>query len=151
MSNIFNDDFKDFIKALNNNKVEYILVEGYAVILHGYNRTTGDMDIWVNQTKENYQKIVKSFHEFGMPVFDMTEENFLKNNDFDVFSFGVPPVSIDLMTKTKGLEFSKCYEKGEVYDLEGIQIKVLHFNDLIKAKKAANRLKDQNDIEHLSS
>ncbi len=90
MSNIFNDDFKDFIKALNNNKVEYILVGGYAVILHGYNRTTGDMDIWVNQTKENYQKIVKSFHEFGTPVFDMTEENFLKKLLFlkySLFSF----------------------------------------------------------------
>jgi murein L,D-transpeptidase YafK len=37
---------------------------GYAVIIHGYNRTTGDMDIWVNRTEENYQKITKAFAEF---------------------------------------------------------------------------------------
>jgi len=43
--NIFNDDFKDFLLALNTEKVKYILVGGYAVILHGYNRTTGDLDI----------------------------------------------------------------------------------------------------------
>jgi len=91
MGNILNPDFKDFIQAFNNNEVEYILVGGYAVIIHGYNRTTGDMDIWVNQTKDNYKKILRAFFEFGMPTFDMTEENFLNNEDFDVFSFGVPP------------------------------------------------------------
>lgn len=73
MSNILNEDFKDFIKAFDENDVEYILVGGYAVIMHGYNRTTGDMDIWVNRTKENYQKVVTAFMDFGMPVFDMTE------------------------------------------------------------------------------
>ena len=46
MGNIFNKDFRDFITALNNNDVEYILVGGYSVILHGYSRTTGDMHIW---------------------------------------------------------------------------------------------------------
>ena len=77
MGNIFNSDFRDFIAALNNNEVRYMLVGGYSVILHGYSRTTGDMDLWVERTKENYLKIRKSFEEFGMPVFDMSEENFL--------------------------------------------------------------------------
>ena len=45
MGNIFNDDFRDFLKSLNNNNVNYILVGGYSVILHGYSRTIGDMDI----------------------------------------------------------------------------------------------------------
>ena len=151
MGNILNEDFKDFIQSLNNNEVEYILVGGYAVIIHGYNRTTGDMDIWVNRTKENYDKIVKSFIEFGMPTFDMTEKNFLYNDEFDVFSFGVPPVRIDLMTKTKGLQFEVCFENAEVHDLDGIRIKVLYISDLIKAKKASNRSKDQDDIENLTS
>ena len=47
MGNILNDDFRDFIEALNKNKVDYVLVGAYAVILHGYRRTTGDMNIWV--------------------------------------------------------------------------------------------------------
>lgn len=151
MSYILNEDFKDFIQAFNENEVEYILVGGYAVIIHGYNRTTGDLDIWVNRTKENYKKIVRSFFEFGMPVFDMTEINFLYNHDFDVFSFGVPPVSIDLMTRAKGLDFESCFEKAEVHEIDGVNIRVLHLNDLIRAKKASNRSKDQDDIEKLSS
>jgi len=44
--NIFNADFQDFITALNNNNVDYILLGGYAVILYGYSRNTGDMDIF---------------------------------------------------------------------------------------------------------
>jgi hypothetical protein len=42
MGTIFNDDFRDFIHAMNHHDVEYILVGGYAVILHGYRRVTGD-------------------------------------------------------------------------------------------------------------
>jgi len=51
MADLFNEHFRDFIQALNEQQVEYVLVGGMAVILHGYVRTTGDMDIWVNKTK----------------------------------------------------------------------------------------------------
>lgn len=94
MGNIFNDDFRDFIQCLNDCNVEYILVGGYSVILHGYSRTTGDMDIWVRKTGDNYIKLVKAFNQFQMPVFDMTLENFLNHPSWDVYSFGIPPVSI---------------------------------------------------------
>jgi hypothetical protein len=63
-----------FIQSLNKHEVQYILVGGYAVILHGYRRVTGDMDIWVNRTKENYPRIAPAFADFGLPLFDMTEE-----------------------------------------------------------------------------
>ena len=77
MANIFNDDFTDFINCFNKHRVDYILVGGMAVILNGYNRTTGDMDVWVKKSDENYDKILLAFHEFGMPVFDMVKENVL--------------------------------------------------------------------------
>jgi predicted nucleotidyltransferase len=92
MQNIFNPDFQDFIRSLNEADVKYILVGGYAVILHGYHRNTGDLDIWVERSAENYHKLVRAFQLFGMPVFDMTLSNFLDNTDLDVFTFGRPPV-----------------------------------------------------------
>src|ERR1700693_3916562 len=97
MGNIFNDDFRDFIDCFNKSNVKYILVGGYSVILHGYSRTTGDMDIWVERTRENYENIKIAFSHFGMPVFDMTADAFLNNSDWDVFTFGKPPSSIDIM------------------------------------------------------
>lgn len=71
--NIFNVDFQDFIASLNTCGVAYILVGGYSVILHGYSRTTGDMDIWVQNTTENYMRLKEAFDRFGMSVFDMNQ------------------------------------------------------------------------------
>ncbi len=149
MANIFNQDFRDFLHALNDNEVEYLLVGGYAVILHGYPRTTGDMDIWVNRTKSNYKKLVKAFTDFKMPVFDMTEENFLLHPSWDVFRFGRKPVAIDIMTKMAELNFEKCSLVAKQYNDEGLIINLVHFDDLIKAKKVAGRYKDLNDLENL--
>jgi len=69
MDTVFNDNFREFIQALNDHKVEYLLVGGYAVILHGYRRVTGDMDIWVNRIREKYSKLFKAFSQFGLSVF----------------------------------------------------------------------------------
>jgi len=149
MADLFNEHFRDFIQALNNQNVEYVLVGGMAVILHGYVRGTGDMDIWVNRTKQNYNLLKKSFHEFGMPVFDMNEDRFL-SDEFDVWSFGVSPVKIEVMTAVKGLQFDETFQKAQFYDENGLQIRFIHINDLIKAKQASGRYKDLDDIEQLS-
>jgi hypothetical protein len=149
MANIFIDDFADFVNCLNRHKVQYILVGGMAVILHGYVRTTGDMDVWVKKTKDNYMLLVDAFRDFGMPVFDMTEERFLEN-DFDVWSFGREPVKIELMTAVKGLDFDEAYSIAQYYTEGNLTIRFLHLNSLIQAKKAAGRHRDIDDIEQLS-
>ena len=149
MVNIFNSDFRDFIDSLNSNNVRYILVGGYSVIIHGYPRTTGDMDLWVERTAENYLKIKKAFEEFGMPVFDMTEENFLHHPVWDVFTFGIPPVAIDLMIAMEGFNFQEIYERSIIFKDEDLEIRVIHKNDLIAAKERAGRSKDLDDLENL--
>jgi hypothetical protein len=149
MGNIFNEDFRDFIKCFNDNAVKYILVGGYSVILHGYSRTTGDMDIWVERTGENYKRIANAFAEFGMPVFDMTEASFLNNTKVDVFTFGRPPSSIDVMVEVKGLNFDDCYKHAVYFEEDGLMIRTIFLNDLISAKKASGRAKDINDLENL--
>ncbi len=150
MGNIFNDDFQEFIHALNQHSVEYILVGGYSVILHGYARTTGDLDMWVNKSKNNYHQLKKAFTDFHMPVFEMTEENFLFNGAFNVFTFGRPPVSIDIMTEVKGLDFNETYKKASIVEIEGLSIRLINITDLLVAKKSAGRSKDLNDLENLT-
>lgn len=150
MNNVFNADFREFIQALNEAEVDYILVGGYAVVLHGYSRTTGDIDLWIKPTAENYHRLVKAFGKFQMPLFDMTESKFLATTDYDVFSFGVPPVAIDLMTSVKGLEFDPAYTNSSVYEFEDLSLRLVQYHDLLKAKRAAGRLKDLNDVEQLT-
>ncbi|MDB5015229.1 MAG: hypothetical protein JWQ84_61 [Mucilaginibacter sp.] len=114
MGNIFNEDFRDFIKCFNDYNVKYILVGGYSVILHGYSRTTGDMDIWVKRTAENYNNIKIAFSHFGMLVFAMTEDAFLNNIELDVFTYGKPTSSIDIMVDVKGLDFNECFQNAVI-------------------------------------
>jgi hypothetical protein len=148
VSSILNQDFKEFIEALNKSEVEYILVGGYSVIIHGYNRTTGDLDVWIKPTKKNYSKLKNAFSMFGMSVFDMTEESFL-SNDLDVFTFGRPPVSIDILTSVKGIDFDETFDTSIITVIENVRVRVIHLNQLRKAKHAANRPKDQDDLLNL--
>ncbi len=108
------------------------------------------MDIWVERSSENYAKIESAFFDFGMPVFDMTEENFLTHPEWEVFTFGTPPSSIDLMIKVKGLNFDECYDNAVFFEEDGLFIRTIHLNNLINAKKASERSKDLNDLENLN-
>ena len=86
MPNLFNIDFLDFLELLNKYKVDYLLVGGYAVILHGYGRSTGDLDLWINQNQENYNKLRKVYNDFGTPIFSVED---FESEKFDVWSIGV--------------------------------------------------------------
>ena len=146
---IFYQDFQEFIIALNEQNVEYMIVGGYAVVLHGYHRSTGDLDIWVNPTKENFQKLKLAFSKFGLPTDAIKIEEFIDNKNFDVFTFGRPPLAIDIMTNVKGLHFGETYNTSEIKEIDGILIRVVNVKFLIAAKRAVGRLKDLDDIEHL--
>ena len=150
LNNLFNNDFHDFILAFNNSNVDYILVGGFSVIIHGYNRATGDMDIWVRKSHGNYTRILKAFLLFGMPVYDMSLEKFLEDDGSNVFTFGRKPVAIDLMTACKGLDFEETFQSAQWKEFEGLPIKVIHLDQLIKAKKASGRYKDLDDINKLT-
>ena len=146
---IFNDDFRDFIQCLNKHNVEYILVGGYAVILRGYSRSTGDMDIWVNKTEANFFKLKSSIIEFGLPVAAIPKDKFF-SDEFDVFSFGKPPYAIEVLTALKGIStFKEAFSLATLEAVDNINVRVIHLKHLIAAKKAAGRSKDINDIDNL--
>ena len=102
-----------------------------------------------NKNFENYKRIKVAFLQFGMPLFDMTEDTFLNNRELDVFTFGRPPSSIDIMVAVKGLDFDECFKNAVFFEEEGIQIRTINIHNLISAKKAAGRHKDLNDLEKL--
>jgi hypothetical protein len=82
------------------------------------------------QNKENYSQLSHAFAEFGLPLFDMTESKFLDTDAADVFSYGRPPVSIDIITKLKGVEFDNAFPKAQFFNEEGLEIRFLHLNNL---------------------
>ena len=84
-----------------------------------------------------------------MPVFDMTEENFLSHPNWDVFTFGTPPIAIDIMIQLKGLDFDTAFQKAVYFEDDELKIRTIHKEDLVTAKKSAGRSKDQHDLENL--
>ncbi|WP_396183492.1 hypothetical protein [Flavobacterium sp.] len=147
MPNLFNRDFLDFLLLLDKHDVDYLLVGGYAVILHGYGRSTGDMDLWVNQSEENYFKLKKVYKEFGAPIFSL-EEFF--SDTFDVWSMGIEPRKIEILTKVSGLNFLESKSHCNWILEENFKVPYIDFEDLMKNKLASGRLKDLLDFQQLS-
>ena len=82
-------DFKEFLKLLEDHKVHYLLIGGYAVGYYGYPRATADMDIWIAIHPDNAQKIVSVLREFGFDVPELSADLFLKEQQ--IVRMGVPP------------------------------------------------------------
>jgi hypothetical protein len=146
---LLNQDFVEFLCSLHQQDVECILVGGYAVALHGYLRTTGDLDLWVRPTPENYRKLRRAFAQFGLPTDAISETAFVFSKDHDVFTFGRPPVAIDILTKVKGLDFEEAYQLAEILRVDNAPLRLLTLQHLKTAKKSAGRHKDLDDLEHL--
>jgi len=141
--------FLELIAEFNRFNVRHIIVGGYAVIAHGYQRTTGDLDLWVEPTEANYKNLVEAFFAFGLPIDAIGLQRFLNVEDNDVFRFGRPPIMIDIMTKVKGLVFEEVYERSEITSIENVSVRIIDLISLLSAKRAANRMKDLADIEEL--
>ncbi len=147
MPNLFNLDFLDFLELLDKHKVSYLLVGGYAVILHGYGRSTGDLDLWIHQTPENYYNLKKVYQDFGAPIFSIED---FDSEKFDVWGIGVEPRKIEILTKVSGLQFTETFKNCNWLELDKCKVPYIDFEDLIKNKKASGRLKDLADIEQLN-
>ncbi len=140
-------DFKDFLRLLNSNKVEYLVIGGYAVSYYGYPRATGDIDIWVAVDSQNAQRMVDVLTEFGFSKERLSAELFLKENQ--IIRMGMPPIRIELMTSISGVDFKDCYSSRVIDTIDGVEVSVINLDDLKKNKKAAGRHKDLGDLESL--
>lgn len=138
-----------FWRVLNSNSVKYIMVGGLATRFHGYNRSTDDLDIWIEDTLENRQNLRKAFYELGYGDFLSLETMQFVPGWTSFYAAGV---ELDIMTEMIGIEnesFETCYQMVSISDLNGVRVPFLHINHLIANKKAVNRPKDQMDVLHL--
>lgn len=132
------------------NNVKYIIIGGLAVNIYGFTRNTGDIDILIEDTLENRKNLRKAFTEIQIGDFPQLETmQFVPGfTDFTIF-YGF---RLDVMTSVKGLEnepFQKLFEKATIVMLDEIPVYFIDYENLIKSKKAANRLKDRLDLEQL--
>jgi predicted nucleotidyltransferase len=144
---MLSQDFKEFVKLLIDYKVEYLIVGGYAVSIHGHPRYTGDLDIWINPTLENANSLVKCVNDFGFGSFKLTSQDFIKEGN--VIQFGYPPLRIDILTSIDGVNFGDCIFNKKDVEIDGMLVHFIGLADLLKNKKESGRPRDLDDIENL--
>ena len=147
---IFDVEIIKFWRSLQKNHVKFIMIGGFATNLHGYQRFTGDMDIWIEDTKVNRKNLRKAFEEYGLGDIELLERikfvagwtDFYLNNG----------LQLDIVTEMKGLEgysFDECYNVAALAEIEKVFVPFLHINHLIQNKKTVGREKDQLDVIYL--
>ncbi|MBK7233235.1 MAG: hypothetical protein IPH93_13485 [Saprospiraceae bacterium] len=144
---MFSQDFKEFVELLIKHKVEYLIVGGYAVGIHGHPRYTGDLDIWLSPTEKNAIKILGAVNEFGFQSIGLKVEDFTKEGN--IIQLGYPPLRIDLLTKIDGVTFDSCFENRKEVDIDGILVNFIGYWDLLENKKQSGRHRDLDDLENL--
>jgi len=140
-------DFRDFLKLLDDEEVEYLLIGGYAVGYYGYPRATADMDVWIAVHPANAEKTVRALRRFGMKTPELTVDLFLDKGN--VIRMGLPPMRLEIQTEISGVEFAACYARRERVDMGGIRVDLISLEDLKTNKRASGRHKDLEDLEHL--
>ena len=148
---ITNSEVQSFLRSLNSNKVEYMLVGGVATVFHGHVRTTQDLDLWIKENDENKKRLVKALKDENVPAAD----NYYKVPlipGWSSIKIGRDGFEADMMGYLKAFskeDFDNCYKRAVKTEFDGVPITVIHVNDLIKEKKANARHKDLDDIENL--
>jgi hypothetical protein len=122
------EDFKEFLKLLGLKGVEYLLVGGYAVSIHGYVRATNDLDIWVKISPENALAIVSALRQFGFAASSLSPGLFLAPNN--VIRMGVPPIRLEILTSVSGVQFDECYAEREIVTFDEIRVPVISLSRL---------------------
>ena len=97
---MLNEDYRDLLHALSDEKVKFLLVGAYALAAHGYPRATMDIDIWVMPSPQNADDVLRALRRFGAPLHNLTKEDLQK--DGTIFQIGVAPRRINIITAASG-------------------------------------------------
>ena len=118
------------------NGVKFLIVGGQAAIYYGVRRGTGDLDLLIEPTRENGEKILNAFHQLNLIVDEIKPEEFEQPL---FFGLGFEPDAVDILTTTPGIDFQSAYDNAQEIQDTDIVIKIISIGDLIKSKESLNR------------
>lgn len=140
-------DFREFIQLLNQHRVRYLVIGGYAVGYHGYPRYTGDLDVFVEISPKNATALVRVLEEFGLTNEKVPLKPFLTRGT--IVRMGRDPMRLEIINKIDGATFAECFKSRMVARVGDLRINFIGLAHLRRNKKAAGRLKDLDDLHRL--
>lgn len=142
-----NSDFKELLSIFTENQVKYLIIGGYAVSEYAEPRYTKDLDIWIEASVKNGERVFASLKQFKAPLFDLTPQDFSEEGSF--YQMGRPPVRVDILMSIEGKSFADAWENRQHIDFFGVQANFVSLEDLIELKELAGRPQDLADVENL--
>ena len=144
---MLNDDFKEFAALLHSNRVDYLIVGGYALAAYGHPRYTGDLDFWVGTDVANAARVLNALKEFGFGSLGIGMQDLTTPNK--VIQMGFPPRRIDLLTSIDGVAFEPCFARRMVVSADGLSLNFISLDDFKTNKRSTGRHKDLADLDAL--
>jgi hypothetical protein len=142
-------DLADFVASCLSHKVEFLIVGGYAVALHGYPRFTKDIDLLIACSLKNAERIECVLREFGVPESEVARADILKPGY--AIQVGRPPNRVDLLTSISGVDWDAAWASKIQIKLSGQKCWMIGRDLLIQNKRASARPQDLVDVDNLSS
>jgi hypothetical protein len=140
-------DFKELLGLFSKHKVECLIVGAYAMAFHGAPRYTGDLDVMLNPTSENAERVLAALEEFGFGSLGLSPEDFIRPGQ--VVQLGQPPLRVDLLTSLTGLSWEQAFAGRQEGKFGALPVFFLGKKELVLNKKKLGRHKDLADIESL--
>ncbi len=132
--------------SLQKLDVRYVVIGGIASVLHGVPRATFDLDILIDPTSENADRLLRAMTDAGFGTASLTNQKELLAHEITVFK---DKVRIDVQTSTPGLKFDDAWRRREKMTYQGLNFFVASLPDLIASKKASGRPVDLEDVRLL--
>lgn len=132
--------------SFHSHDVRYVIIGGIAAILHGVPRATFDLDILIEATPENAQKLLDALLGAGLGTASLTTPDAVLAHEITIFR---DKVRIDVQTSTPGLDFASAQAHRETMQYGGRVFYTVSCDDLIASKRAAGRARDLEDIRLL--
>lgn len=144
------DDWTDVLIALLDAGARFLVVGAHALAVQGIPRATQDLDVWVEPTRQNADRVWQALIRFGAPLAELE----IDRSDFvrpeTVIQIGLPPNRIDLLTGITGVDgFELAWDGRAESEIAGRTIPFLGRESLVANKRATGRLKDLADLEAL--
>ena len=137
---------QDVFKSFQRHDVKYVVIGGIASILHGVPRATFDLDILIEATPENAQRLLDALLGAGLGTAGLTSPRDVLANEITVFK---DRVRVDVQTSTPGLRFADAWSRRKTVAYQGQEFFILSKEDLIRSKRAAGRPVDLEDVRLL--
>jgi len=140
-------DYEELLGLLNEHKVRYCIVGAFAIAYYALPRYTKDMDIFLEPSKENANRILKVLNEFGFKTLDLSIEDFI--HEGKIIQLGYEPVRIDIITSIDGCTFDEVWKNKKRGRYGKEKAYFIGLDELIKNKLVLKRKHDRADLEVL--